>query len=119
MDARTLKALKGSIAKWEGVVAGTTQGKGGDNCPLCKIFAADKPLEYQCAGCPVFSRSGYRWCHATPYIAFAESCNSEGMASTSPARQAARAELAFLKSLLPEPKKKPTQKPAKRSTRRA
>jgi len=38
MDEKTLAALRGSISKWEGIVAGTMQDSGASNCPLCKKF---------------------------------------------------------------------------------
>src|SRR5947209_6256825 len=48
MEAATLQALKGSIAKWEKIVAGTGADGGRADCPLCSLF-----YEYDCAGCPV------------------------------------------------------------------
>jgi len=49
MDAKTLKALKGSIKKWEKIIAGTGVDKGGDNCPLCKACG------WNCRDCPVMT----------------------------------------------------------------
>jgi hypothetical protein len=87
MDKTTLKALKGSIAKWEAIVAGTGHDNGGDNCPLCKMF-----LYKECHGCPVNEETGRKFCHGSPYEKWNE-YHSVGHA---------QAELAFLKSLLPE-----------------
>lgn len=52
MDARTLKALHGSIKKWEAIAKGTGTDKSGENCPLCQEFAypSGKPF---CHDCPV------------------------------------------------------------------
>jgi len=38
MDAETMAALKGSIAKWEAIVAGAGKDFGASNCPLCRKF---------------------------------------------------------------------------------
>jgi hypothetical protein len=93
MPLRTLYALRGSIAKWEGIVAGTVKDEGPDNCPLCQCF-----FEADCAGCPVYEKTGLYSCEGSPYEAFsdAEDANDEKRMAL-----AARAELDFLKSLLP------------------
>lgn len=109
MDERTLTALKGSIAKWEGIVAGTGKDDGPLNCPLCQLFHPDyrtDNLQY-CKGCPVTiagfsgcSNDAYEsFCHAEEEFAF-----GEAKAGTPAERMHAAAigELAFLKSLLPE-----------------
>lgn len=95
MDARTLKALKGSIAKWEAIVAGTGTDEGPRNCPLCVEFWGD-----YCKGCPVRDKTGHHGCIGTPY---AEWERADVTAATTPALVAlAQAELDFLRSLLPE-----------------
>lgn len=38
MNSRTLKALKGSIRKWERICNGTGEDRGPRNCPLCELF---------------------------------------------------------------------------------
>ena len=40
MNARTWKALEGSIKKWEDIVAGKRGDRGSRNCPLCREFQA-------------------------------------------------------------------------------
>lgn len=85
MDPATLVALKGSIAKWEGIVAGGPEG----DCPLCLMFFRGRPIEDICVGCPVMERTGRRMCRGTPY-----------WDDTNPKQ--AQAELDFLKSLLPK-----------------
>jgi hypothetical protein len=93
MDAATLEALKGSIAKWEGIVAGTTRDDGADNCPLCALFNTDDydRIENACEGCPVQKSAGIGFCMQTPYYAYRHLKTTE----------AAQAELDFLRSLLP------------------
>ncbi len=62
MNAETLKALKGSIKKWERIVRSTrSRDRGDENCPLCQEFDA------LCTGCPVATKTGYIGCHETPY----------------------------------------------------
>jgi len=104
MDAETLEALKGSIAKWEGIVAGTQTDEGPQNCPLCIRF---DPLGGNgCRGCPVFAYTGQKGCSGTPYDHFTdidedtdrfESQEEYASAKLSIAQQ----EVDFLKSLLP------------------
>jgi hypothetical protein len=93
MDEQTLFALKGSIAKWESIVAGTGTNEGTENCPLCHLFhsnyaAIDKNC---CDGCPVFAKTGRRACMGTPYIEYDDN----------PTKENAQREVDFLKSLLP------------------
>jgi hypothetical protein len=94
MDKKTLAALKGSIANWEGVVA----GKGYSNCSLCDLFNyAGMPDEERCDGCPIKEKTGRRYCVRTPYEKW-EYAPEEGDEK----RRAAVEELAFLKSFLPQ-----------------
>lgn len=85
---KSLAALKGSIKKWEKIVAGTGIDKGSDNCPLCMMF-----IEQECKGCPVRHATGKIYCENTPYIDY---CCSDGDGTLE-----AKAEVKFLKSLLP------------------
>jgi len=109
MDAETLEALKGSIAKWEGIVAGIDVDRGARNCPLCQKYP-----NLGCDGCPVAERTGYANCSDTPYQSQwmrlkepdvsgcgCASCKGERVALTDVARAAAQAEVDFLRSLLP------------------
>ena len=106
MDERTLKALKGSIRKWEGIVAGRVMDKGPDNCPLCKEFAIE--AIYPCKGCPVMSATGEDSCFGTPYTdwheAQLESVRGDCKAHDDETVMCAVLELEFLKSLLPKGK---------------
>lgn len=83
MNDETLKALKASIRKWERIVKGGMEG----DCPLCKMFR-DRDIEDDCDGCPVMEKTNRPFCRGTPY-----------WDDDSPAQ--AKAELDFLKSLLP------------------
>lgn len=93
MSKRMLKALRGSIAKWEKIVAGTGSDMGADNCPLCKTYAP--PPQIHCGACPVAAKTGRGECRGTPYSQFRRA------SSESERHEAAKAELAFLQSLLP------------------
>jgi hypothetical protein len=67
MNAATLKALKGSIKKWDTIVDGTGVDVGTGNCPLClKFFHASR--WGICGGCPVKNATGRVGCVGTPYF---------------------------------------------------
>lgn len=109
MAPETLKALQGSIAKWERVVA---EGKDGTNwmdCPLCGLF-----YNKNCIGCPVRERTGMGLCSGSPFDEYADLllCLSEELSEEDEPGEAdfgkhpgviaaAKTELDFLKSLLP------------------
>ncbi len=94
MPERTLTALRGSIKKWEGIVAGTIEDKGPDNCPLCQLFIDND----ECAGCPVAAFTGEDGCGDTPYEDYSA---AQSRGDSNRIARAAQAEVAFLKSLLP------------------
>ena len=87
MNKKTLKALKGSIEKWEKIVAGEGIDLGTVNCPLCQIFVVPKD---SCEGCPVMEKTGESDCYGSPYYDHRP--------------DSAQDELDFLESLLPEGK---------------
>jgi hypothetical protein len=105
MNAETLAALKGSIAKWDAIVAETLSDEGAINCPLCQLFARKG-----CIGCPVRASSGMAQCSGTPYANWYDGCRREHLgntylpwfATTDELKALARAEADFLRSLLPE-----------------
>lgn len=104
MDARTLEALKGSIAKWSAIVDGG-QELGWKHCPLCLLFnnRCDEKCDLACNGCPVFEASGKRFCVGTPYGAWEDDfLAGPKVADTARRKALAQAELDFLRSLLPE-----------------
>jgi hypothetical protein len=107
MPAETLEALKGSIAKWEKIVAGTGSNQGPYNCPLCEKFNECVTEEAHfaqptCEGCPVQKAVGQAGCRGTPYERYEEAEESQIDFTEEDMRHLARAELDFLKSLLPE-----------------
>ena len=95
MDDEALTALKGSIAKWEGITAGTVHNHGADNCPLCRKFLTDLGGNGGCEACPVGIATGETGCDGTPYYQYV------GADSESEEKDAAQAMLNFLISLLP------------------
>lgn len=112
MDEQTHKALIASIEKWERNAEAETPEEyliGTRDCALCALF-----WKGDCAGCPVSEASGELYCNGTPYL---EADHAEKMwvqALNVPfdeaaithrrnaAHAAARKEVDFLKSLLPE-----------------
>ena len=104
MDAKTLEALKASIAKWERNAEAdraTSYRTSPSDCPLCDLFFRE-----ECQGCPVSERTGRSKCDGTPYddahrakVRWYWGVFSE---AEQYAHAAARDEVAFLKSLLPE-----------------
>lgn len=105
MDAETLEALRGSIAKWKAIVEGTGYDAWGANCPLCRLFI--HPID-DCMGCPVYEKAGgKRHCAGTPYVNWNRLFSAEVPAARRRAndenrKAAAQAELDFLISLLPD-----------------
>lgn len=113
MNQRTLTALRASIEHWERNAAATDPRKvrmGTQACALCAEFYDQSDM---CKGCPIYTATGRDGCRNTPYgeassyIRDAEFCRrtfspemtAEAMASF---RTAARAEVRFLSSLLPQ-----------------
>jgi len=103
MGPKTLKALKASIAKWGRNAKVKDPDKyllDSDDCPLCGMFYRNN-----CEGCPVYLKTGKWACGGTPYSAahkawsFWDEGGENGMEA---AHAAARAEVAFLQSLLPK-----------------
>ena len=103
MNPETLKALRGSIKKWRAIVAGT-EDDFGMSCELCKRFCARWGwiCEIPSTGerCPVYERTGVPGCEETPYDQWRVTA-----IDTPESDDAAKAELAFLISLLPEGEK--------------
>jgi len=97
MDEKTLTALNASIEKWEKRAGGDhSESPGLRSCPLCKVFHEDyREGGKSCDGCPVFERTGYRYCENTPYTAYYFQRTNAN----------AQAEVDFLRSLLPPEKK--------------
>ena len=106
MTAATLRALKGSIRKWEKIEAGTGVDRGPDNCQLCKLFWK---LPSYCASCPVMEKTEQGTCCGSPYDAWIrhywdehEDDHKTIKVYCPTCRKLAHAEVVFLKSLLPK-----------------
>ena len=93
MDHKTKAALLGSITKWQTIVDHPKIAH--PRCPLCDMFIVKTGV---CDGCPVMQSSGKAGCIGTP---FTEYWQAKFTGRTRLAAKAARAELAFLQSLLP------------------
>ncbi len=102
MTPGTLKALKGSILKWEKIVLGTGEDHGHKNCPLCQKF--NKKAD--CHGCPVMDFTGFAHCEDTPYEAWEDATGLSAKPQNAEQRQLAYDMLEFLRGLLPLPKAK-------------
>jgi hypothetical protein len=103
MSPQTLEALKGSIEKWRKIVEEGGVDQGDRNCPLCKLFNRCREGG-GCAGCPVDDASIGKGCNNTPYEEWQTLVEDDGdaTANTDEKMIAARAELDFLRSLLPQ-----------------
>lgn len=102
MTPETLKALKGSIDKWERIVVHEDGDHGTNNCELCTLFYIHYDDQLSCRGCP----ASEKYCYGTPYEEWDTYHKSKG--NTLPvgifdkkSYNLALAELNFLKSLLP------------------
>ena len=108
MTRRALNALKKSIEHYERMLAGTPERIGRDVCALCREF---NDWSDPCAGCPVHSATGAKYCDLTPFIRLAEHVDEVHGRATPIAlkcetcRDLLQAELDFLKSLLPKESK--------------
>ena len=96
MNKKTYLALQGSIAKWEGIVDGSVEDEGSDNCPLCQMFFGKSRAN--CNGCPVMEATGLTSCSSTPYDDF---CDAEDFGDEDDCQYAATEMLEFLRALVP------------------
>lgn len=93
---RTL--LLESIAHWIRMARGKArpdERPTGRHCALCRQYV----LQTSCKGCPVHAHTRREMCHDTPFDAASDAYWTHG-AHSRQFKQAARKELAFLKSLL-------------------
>lgn len=110
MDEETHEALVASIEKWKRNAVAEDPGTysvSWKSCPLCALFY----LERSCVGCPVSARTGEPCCDDTPYV-LAERLHDRWYDARTErlerdyhvrrAQDAARIEVGFLQSLLPE-----------------
>jgi hypothetical protein len=114
VNPETLKALKGSILKWEKIKAGEGGDRRADNCPLCEMFRNDPNDECSLGGdrCPVRIAARRRDCGLTPYVGWLRHHEiiherskydySEIVVKCDECKRLAKLELDFLVSLLPK-----------------
>ena len=108
MNAKTLKALKGSIEKWEKIVNETGKDSGWTNCPLCDLFLHSE----DCRHCPIFEKTNQSYCKNTPYTTWEAHQEKKHDEEFPPyiiqcptCKKLAQKEVDFLKSLLPKREK--------------
>ena len=115
MDSVTLRALRGSIKKWERIVASShSKDYGTENCPLCLVFLQSKDfLTEYCVGCPVSAKTGREGCAGSPYVEWNRHQEDvhrnygdhHRFRDCKECLRLAKAELASLRDLLPKPKR--------------
>ena len=113
MDEKTLEALKASIAKWQENITASiprvTFKVAPQDCALCNLFFFTDDFYDRCLGCPIQQKTGKKVCKGTPYTEAAKAVENWDSRVGDKARDrwrekaqlAARAEVDFLKSLLP------------------
>ena len=113
MDPATLKALHGSIKKWGRIVASPRNpDRGIANCPLCKEFYVAG-----CTGCPIAEKTHQQVCDGSPYAEWSIHQHDDHprhkvrhrAVGCKECLRLAKAELAFLRSLLPKEKRAATR----------
>lgn len=102
MKPEVLEAIRGSVAKWEGIVNGSGVDEGVDNCPLCAMF-----YEGNCDGCPVRAKTKLSGCKNTPievwrqlWLTHFRKDQRRFYAETPISLEIAKAVVQFLKNLL-------------------
>jgi hypothetical protein len=109
MNPKTERALRKACAHWKRLATGKQKRRESifaKDCALCKLFVIPyKKRTKDCAGCPVRKRTGWPLCKGSPW---SRVYNIFNYANTHGAefREAARAQLEFLQSLLPKKRRK-------------
>ena len=88
-NKKQIRALNGSIKKWEKIVAGTDVDRGTLNCPCCKNW-----YKNECNRCPIAIFNDSCECLHTPYYDYAHSENEKER------HELAKKELKFLNEVL-------------------
>jgi len=114
MIPETERALRESIKHWQENAKAKSMNDvsvSPRSCALCQLFFDQFS---QCAGCPIVDETGTTLCAKTPYEQAAAARRAENLTTF---QKAARAEVKFLKSLLPKegPATPPTTKKEPRS----
>lgn len=101
MTKRALTALKESIRHWEEMARTGWEKEQPDaeHCALCRVFNWPPSLKALCDGCPVSHSTGRILCVGTPFSEAHRNYRNEDKRGF---KKHARAEVAFLKSLLPK-----------------
>lgn len=96
MNIKTTQALRDSIEHWRRLSTGMANPNEkiftGD-CALCALF-----YDQYCVGCPVFEKTGWEECFATPWRNAARAYEKYGK-NSSQFQKAAKKQLKFLLSL--------------------
>lgn len=109
MNKETLAALDASIKHWEENVAlpMAETSVAAEKCALCELFF-QRGMDDTCQGCPIFEASGSTYCEDTPYHEAAEwrylwrhDPRANNATREKRFREAALAELSFLKAIRP------------------
>lgn len=104
MNKQTLKALEGSIKKWEDIAYHGGIDYSNLNCPLCILVR--RTIDCDCGRCVVGLKTGKQSCHGSPYEKWIKhflKCHSwrlEHKVQCKTCKKIAIEELNFLKSLL-------------------
>lgn len=102
MDEKTRKAVELSIVKWEANLDFAEAGAwdrvqiSASSCPLCALY-----YDIDCKGCPVAERTSKHMCEESPYTRVAYLLGDDPPINEKKLVPAVRAEVEFLKSLLP------------------
>jgi len=90
---RALSGTDESIAHWERLFNGMSEGIGSLHCALCQMF-----VEGGCKGCPVMAETGRHLCADSPYVAARIAYGGQGIDSPQ-FKEAATDEINFLKKI--------------------
>jgi hypothetical protein len=117
MEPKTLAALNRSIEHWQRMSEGkflrnyvdergmtaTMEAPGASDCALCSLFLNQRTLDIDhCVGCPVSEYTKAHFCMNTPYGEANSTFNIIREQQSPEFFEAAKKELAFLRSLLPK-----------------
>ncbi len=123
---KTQQAIRDSIAHWEQLRnLNPDHYPGAQQCALCKLFYDFAKSEaYHCVGCPIYAKTGERYCKASPFqkavadydkveewqeeLRLNDTDTNRGAmdAAIAEFHRSATVEIEFLKSLLVEPQTK-------------